>query len=485
MQKNFKLIIVLLLVSIILFSVFNISVLNDEITENQYNRLVNDLSNVTSNFITWIGNKQEMLDTAKDLVDNFEYDELIKYKTLNPYLNINNDDDDVSQVYIGLSNGDFITGGQWIPPSDYDPRTRVWYQDAVAADDIIVSPVYVDRETGDQLVTISSVLYMEDSLAGVISADVFLNNISDYLNNILTDGNSYIYLTDKEGTVIAHTDKPDQIGKNIYTDIQNTNIIKYFDEAKSTSNIVRMRYDYGGKRIQGIVQNVSKGNWYLTVASVDDRHFFFRFSLSKNNLIFNFIIITVILTLLYILIKMKSEQDKMNKLLIIDNEMDFLTGIYNRRYFDLWVDNVLKNSNDTKKISLFMMDIDYFKEYNDTYGHIKGDEVIKAVAKTINEQIRKGDVFARYGGEEFVLFMKDVTEETALQIAEKLRASIAGLNISHEKSSYQHITISIGVVTLVPTSVMDLSHFVDIADLALYKAKRGGRNVVYVEKDSL
>lgn len=156
MKKNFLLIITLLFMSIAVFIGFNITQLDNEISNNQYNTLVNDLSIVANNFSIWISNKKNMLEVSKDTVNNFSYEEITRWSTENPYLNLNNDDPNVSQTYIGLSDGHFITGGQWVPPEDYDPRTRVWYEEAVAADATIVSTVYIDRETSEQIVTINS-----------------------------------------------------------------------------------------------------------------------------------------------------------------------------------------------------------------------------------------------------------------------------------------------------------------------------------------
>jgi diguanylate cyclase (GGDEF)-like protein len=135
-------------------------------------------------------------------------------------------------------------------------------------------------------------------------------------------------------------------------------------------------------------------------------------------------------------------------------------------------------------ISLVMMDIDNFKGYNDTYGHIKGDEVIKNVTNIINQQTRKGDVFARYGGEEFILVLNDVTKEFAYKIAEKLRKSVEALALEHRQSSFGYITLSIGVVTRTTDRVANISQFVNAADEALYKAKEAGRNNVYFELEN-
>lgn len=482
MGKNFRFIIISMIAIIIIITFFNISSLNEEINEKQYNQLISDLSKVSSSFITWISNKEESLLTARDIVNNFDYDDVQQYSTENPYLNINNHKKDLSQVYIGLNDGRFITGGLWEPPSDYDPRQRVWYEEAIETDTINVSPVYIDRETGDQLITISQSLYMNDEFVGVMAADVFLNNISEYLNSVLTNDNFYIYLTDKEGTIIVHTDKADMVNKNIFTDDLNNAVLEYFNQSKGTSEAIRMKYTFEDKLIQGIVQNVNNGNWYIAVASVNDTTIFTGLSMSKNNIFLNTLMIVTILILIFRITRMKLDLDKQNESLVIDNEKDFLTQIYNRRYFDLYMNELLKSNSNS--ISILMIDVDNFKGYNDTYGHIKGDDILKIVANTINSGIRKEDVFARYGGEEFILLLKNVDTDSSLKIAEKLRASIENLSIPHKVSPYQVITISIGILSLNADQTSNLSHMVDLADTALYKAKELGRNRIQLSEES-
>lgn len=478
MKKSFRLIIGLLVLTVIVFVVYNINQLEKEISEKHYSDLVYDLSSVTNNFGVWISNKKDILDTTKDIVDNFDYNEIVMWKTENPYLNINNEDPDISQVYIGLSNGGFITGGQWVPPDDYDPRSRIWYHEAVETDSTIVSRVYTDKETGDQIVTISTPLSIQGSFVGVISADVFLNNIHEYLEKQISEDNIYTYLVDHDGTIIIHTDRESLVGKNLYTDIQDEVLINYFEEVKTGSETVRMEYVFGEQNIRGIIQKVEGGDWYLAVALNYDNRLFNSGFLNKGNLIINGLGLLIMLVLIYMIIKMKTELDNMNKSLTDDNEKDFLTGIYNRRYFNLHLENIWMLENEASEVSLMIMDIDNFKEYNDTYGHVQGDEVLKEVTKCISNHVRKGDVFARYGGEEFSLILLGVPIDIAEKVGNTIKESIYERNIVHETSQYKRITISIGMTTVTLSSGISVRDTIDHADSALYEAKAKGRNAV-------
>ncbi|MDC7231665.1 MAG: diguanylate cyclase [Spirochaetales bacterium] len=494
MQKKFNLIILLLLLSIFFFIFYNVNELVRKTGENEYNRLINNLNKDTTDFTSWISNKKQILNTAKDFVDNFTYEQIIEWNTLNPYLNINNDDPDISQIYIGLADGGFITGGRWVPPEDYDPRTRVWYKEALEADHTIISDVYIDRETGDRTVTISSPLYLHETFIGIISADVFMNDISEWLRNKMSGEDVYTYLIDPEGTVIVHTLRPELVGTNLYRDsrlydsffLRMEGFLEYFEEVKNTSQVVKMEYTAAGKKTRGIIRKVEDGDWYLSVAAIEEKNLVNFIRLNGKSILFNLLILSVIITLLHLVMRIKIELEHKNKLLTIDNESDFLTGIYNRRYFNLYIEQLWENgAEDNSEVSLLMMDIDHFKGYNDTYGHIKGDEVLIEVTDIINHTIRKQDVFSRYGGEEFVLVLNQVTPDDVQKIASKIVEAVYERNIVNSSSPLGRITISIGIASMKGEEKIGVRQFIHKADQALYSAKEEGRNrfSVYASKN--
>lgn len=162
-----------------------------------------------------------------------------------------------------------------------------------------------------------------------------------------------------------------------------------------------------------------------------------------------------------------------------DATTDSLTGLYNRRFFDEHYKIALGQAIRQKHpLSIFMVDIDYFKQYNDYYGHPAGDKVLIKVAAALKAQIsRSSDMLARYGGEEFVLILPNMAAEHGVLFAEKLIAAITDLQLPHLKSkSNQVISISIGLSTYDPNQHREVSALVDAADTALYKAKQQGRN---------
>ena len=159
---------------------------------------------------------------------------------------------------------------------------------------------------------------------------------------------------------------------------------------------------------------------------------------------------------------------------------DGLTGIYNRRYFEMTLQQLMNAlSRNESKLSVLMMDVDFFKKYNDTYGHAEGDSCLKAIAEALGKAMqRKGDFAARYGGEEFVIVLPETDEEGAKAMADRILSAIRDLKIPHEKndSSGGIATLSIGVTTGITTISQNGDEYLKKADEALYISKESGRN---------
>lgn len=165
------------------------------------------------------------------------------------------------------------------------------------------------------------------------------------------------------------------------------------------------------------------------------------------------------------------------------SNIDGLTGVANRRRYDECVEDEFHRARrGGTPLSLIMIDIDYFKAYNDCYGHQAGDACLVRIAETLNSALhRSGDLLARYGGEEFVVVLPGVDRQGAYLIAENMRSKVAALNISHQNNPDSgQVTISLGVVSLVPLQADKLDELQLAADKALYQAKRAGRNQVVV-----
>ncbi len=178
------------------------------------------------------------------------------------------------------------------------------------------------------------------------------------------------------------------------------------------------------------------------------------------------------------------QQDIENKQLEFMSYIDGLTKIANRRSFDLYLEKELERACRNKtKISLIIADIDFFKIFNDNYGHVEGDSCLKMIAKAVNESVRRpADRAFRYGGEEFTCILPETDIIGAKHTADRIKKTVIELKIPHGKSSVCDIvTLSLGVATIVPTKGFTPEQLINLADERLYKAKNSGRNCI---KDS-
>ena len=164
---------------------------------------------------------------------------------------------------------------------------------------------------------------------------------------------------------------------------------------------------------------------------------------------------------------------------------DGLTGIANRRHFDVAIEKEMRRAMRTgSPLSLLMIDIDHFKDYNDHYGHQQGDGCLIRVAAELAAMLqRPTDLLARYGGEEFAAILPDTDAAQALRMAEAIRQRASDLHIPHAKTGndVKHVTVSIGIATQHPHQPLAISALIGAADRALYLAKRAGRNRVMVQ----
>jgi len=160
--------------------------------------------------------------------------------------------------------------------------------------------------------------------------------------------------------------------------------------------------------------------------------------------------------------------------------VDQVTGLYNRHYFFTVVQHFFEEARRySQPLSCLMIDVDHFKNINDSYGHIFGDHVLKAIGNRLKASSRKSDLLARYGGEEFVLITPNTDLSTTLVLAERIRTAIERERVTIGATT-AHVTVSIGLSGTEVVPEGPLENLIDAADKALYTAKRGGRNRCYV-----
>ncbi|MFK8331643.1 diguanylate cyclase [Pseudomonas sp. BJa5] len=181
-----------------------------------------------------------------------------------------------------------------------------------------------------------------------------------------------------------------------------------------------------------------------------------------------------------------SQQQLLDTNLVLQRLMnsDGLTGLSNRRHFDEYLELEWRRAmREQAQLSLLMIDVDYFKSYNDTFGHLAGDEALRKVADAIRGSCaRPSDLPARYGGEEFALVLPNTSPGGARLVAEKLRQSVAAMKIAHNMpEADSSLTVSIGLATQTPAMGSNCRQLISAADKGLYLAKHNGRNQVRVD----
>lgn len=187
--------------------------------------------------------------------------------------------------------------------------------------------------------------------------------------------------------------------------------------------------------------------------------------------------------------EMEKRKDRERELRRLNNKLeelsnrDGLTGVANRRWFDTTIVSEWRRSmRECQPLAVLVIDIDFFKRYNDSLGHLEGDNCLRKVADNIAASLRRpADFLARFGGEEFIVILPNTDSSGAEQVAELIRTNMEKASIKHPDSDVcSHVTVSVGAASMTPRERTDSTMLVDEADKALYQAKKDGRNVVVV-----
>lgn len=258
-----------------------------------------------------------------------------------------------------------------------------------------------------------------------------------------------------------------------------------FSRHPVTGPVLEMQQHY-------IINNVGGRGWQLVIAPSENYMNDRKSELSYVVLMAGLLISGLLAAYLRLLSRRSFEMSSMaqdrhqalkeaNKKLAHLSQTDGLTHIANRRFFDeSFIQEWRRGKREQHPVALVLFDLDFFKQYNDQYGHLRGDECLRNIAELIGSVVnRPGDLFARFGGEEFILLLPNTPEEGAMQIAEQCRELVESIAIPHHKSSISEVvTISVGVCSLTPDNTVTESDMLDLTDQALYCAKDSGRNCV-------
>ncbi|WP_174247204.1 GGDEF domain-containing protein [Arcobacter sp. LA11] len=266
-----------------------------------------------------------------------------------------------------------------------------------------------------------------------------------------------------------------------YKDIDERKVVEVVNKSVSTSltySIKISEYDSIINKINFLKEHEKK------VAYKQRRAFLKEYSSMKDYLFYNMVLLIIvsfifISLIIYSIIKKDNQLKILTKKYKMDSITDSMTKLYNRMYFDKIFDNMpfISNANNWKT-AFVMFDIDFFKQYNDTYGHDMGDVTLKAVASNLKTYFNKEYEYVfRLGGEEFGVILFDIDEDILKECLKDVNKNIESLNIEHKNSKIsQVVTISIGAVIYEPNSYISCNKLYKIADECLYKSKENGRN---------
>lgn len=357
---------------------------------------------------------------------------------------------------------------------------------------LYIGPPIQSRLTGEWILTLSRRLsHRNGSFAGVALAAIRMQYFQDFYEQLDTGRDGAIIVTRKDGVVLMR--KPFDasiLGKNI----SGNNLFRQYVRFSDAGIAVNKSFIDGITRINSY--RMLKSYPLLVSAALSKEEAFeeWQTDTAERGLAVSILIFIIAATgyrlAKQILLRTIAEKqlrdahialEQANAALNLLVTQDGLTGLSSRREFDTVLEREFSRAmRQATPLSLIMIDVDFFKQYNDTYGHPAGDECLKAVSAVINNARKRSvDLSARYGGEEMVVLLPDTPEEGAMQVAEQIRTEICQLAIPHAKSLLGVVTVSLGVSTLVPQlGRHSATALIAQADVALYQAKNTGRNRV-------
>jgi len=339
------------------------------------------------------------------------------------------------------------------------------------------------------------------SLVPVTELNEILQEYHGNLTNVIYKAKSQIELSIKNitkqwGSYREHFKRDEELQYVEYVSLEIDSMNSYFTKIikinENENALTKLSIKLLEKNISHIHQTIKKLIKYeVDIAMYERKKFLITYDsiMKEVGVVLVTIILGVLIISFYVFKSIQNDQTKLevatkklrraNKKLENVSYTDSLTSLHNRRYFNFVYDKELKRAKRERKFITFMMlDIDYFKQYNDTYGHIAGDSALQNVAKVLKSILKRpSDYVFRLGGEEFGVLLSDTDERNSSKVASKICEAIKGREIAHESSSVSDfVTISIGVVCCVADEALDEELLISKADDMLYEAKKNGRD---------
>ena len=402
--------------------------------------------------------------------------EIEQYLTEQTNMIIDTLDPETTGLY-GLIGGKYVDGAGWVPDADYVPTERPWYIQTMASTrNVTFVEPYLDAQTNTVMMTVSKLLRDGKS---VLAMDVSLRPIQELVETVAApDACDYAFLLDENGIVIVHSDRS-QIGKN------------YLEEADSTGGIVATRLlrdkqtQFEADTPEGsytVYTHVLEGGWYSV--SMIDNGVWYR-PMRRTMIIFVVILGMVVFSILAVFLRMSvknaalqelhtrvNQEEKRGKELQALSEKDRMTGLYDRVSAERKVNELIREGSGGMFLEL---DIDSFKEINDTFGHQTGDTVILAIADAIRSTFRTNDIAMRLGGDEFGVYAVGIpNREMGTGMLHRLFDRVDRMDVPEMQGEKVHI--SVGAVLIGDGQESSFHELYAAADGALYESKKNPGN---------
>jgi diguanylate cyclase (GGDEF)-like protein len=350
----------------------------------------------------------------------------------------------------------------------------VWYYEFLQQDEDYDLDVDTDEADNNNLtVFINHRLYDYDrELLGVIGVGLSMNQIGEHLSEYKGEFNRNIFLTDKNGVIQIHSDLNLIECTNVF---EQKGLIESRDTILSSKKELKfIEFDRGKKHFLLITRYIPEFDWYLFVEQDETS----TLAGIRKNLVRN-LIIGLLISCIVIIINVFTVNFFQRKLELMATA-DPLTGASNRKmFFDKAKAEFNRSRRYKEPLTVLMIDLDHFKNVNDTYGHFAGDKVLKSFVQVCNETLRESDFLGRLGGEEFGVVLVETDQTRAETVSSRLLSAISTLKTMVSDQSIS-ITASMGLSALHPEDTK-IEHVMKRADKALYNAKQNGRNRIEIK----
>jgi diguanylate cyclase (GGDEF)-like protein len=394
-------------------------------------------------------------------------------------------------VFVYDSDGNWlVTDKDDLPPNANNADREYFRYHREHPDDLQthIGPVIRSRSTGDMVIPLSRRINNPDgSFAGVFLVTLYLDYFNHFYAGFRLDRQGVFVISLRDGTILTRRPFDEAV---VGTSLASGAIFtQYLPKAPS-----------GTAHITSIIDKVERINSYqqlerypLVVQTGFARRDIlrpWREELYRSAILFGVLILAVtgfgVALLRQIRFGVAIEKELRETHVALEKLVmeDGLTGLANRRHLDVVLPLEINRARRLNTpLSALMIDIDHFKRYNDLYGHLEGDGCIRAVAQAVKHAIgRTGDIAARYGGEEFTVLLPGADELGSYRVAQAIAEAVRALHIRHDGNEAGHVTVSIGVHTLLPKGVeLSPESLIKAADEALYQAKQDGRNRIHPE----